>query len=122
MFTQPLPKSDILIAADENNVFDAHLPYHTCKPSLIAGSSGLRPTSWHPALEAWGATQFQRRFEAVTNRHMRPEDYQAWMALRVLGEAASRAKSSDVNKLKAYILSPDFEMAAFKGQKLTFRR
>ena len=122
VFTQPLPKSDILIAADESNVFGAHLPYHTWKPSLVAGSSGLRPTSWHPALEAWGATQFQRRFEAVTNRHMRPEDYQAWMALRVLGEAASRTRSSDVKKLKAYILSPDFEMAAFKGQKLTFRR
>ena len=49
------------------------------------GSAGLVPESWHPAHEAWGATQFQTRFEKQAGRPARDEDYQVWMALRVLG-------------------------------------
>jgi ABC transporter substrate binding protein (PQQ-dependent alcohol dehydrogenase system) len=52
---------------------------------------------------------------------MRPEDYQVWMGLRVLGEAATRTQSNDIKVLKDFIISDDFELAAFKGQKLTFR-
>ncbi|QDL93904.1 branched-chain amino acid ABC transporter substrate-binding protein (plasmid) [Paroceanicella profunda] len=121
VFTQRAEDHDVVIAADEADVFAAYLPYQTWEPRPVAGSAGLRPVSWHPALEAWGATQFQRRFERESGRTMRPEDYQVWMALRVLGEAATRTKSSDFNALRDYILSPAFELAAFKGQKLTFR-
>jgi len=52
---------------------------------------------------------------------MRPEDYQAWMALRVLGEAVTRTNSADPETIRSYILSDDFELAGFKGEKLTFR-
>ncbi len=52
---------------------------------------------------------------------MRPEDYTAWLALRVLGEAVTRTKSADPAEIRAYALSDKFELAAFKGQKLTFR-
>lgn len=121
VFTQKLKKSDVILVADENEVFGSYLPYHSWSPSLIAGSSGLVPTSWHPGQEAWGATQIQRRFERANGRRMRPGDYQAWMAFRVVGEAASRTGSADIKMLKAYILGPEFELAGFKGQKLTFR-
>ena len=121
VFTQRASKHDVVIAADEAGIFAVYLPYQTWDPRPVAGSAGLRPTSWHPAQEAWGATQFQRRFERLAGRHMRPEDYQVWMALRVLGEAATRTGSSDWQVLRDFILGPDFELAAFKGQKLTFR-
>ena len=52
---------------------------------------------------------------------MRPEDYDAWLALRVLGEAATRTESTDPDVLRDYILTPEFELAGFKGQALTFR-
>ncbi len=121
VFTQRAEDHDVVIAADESDVFAAYLPYHTWDPRPVAGSAGLRPTSWHAAQEAWGATQFQRRFERRAGRPMRPIDYQTWAALRVLGEAATRTASADPATLKAFILGPDFELAAFKGQKLTFR-
>ena len=121
VFTQPIDKADVILVADESEVFGAYLPYHSWTPTLIAGSAGLRPLSWHPALEAWGATQFQRRFERDHGRYMRDEDYQAWLAFRVLGEAATRTNSTDPSVLKDYILSEEFEMAGFKGEKLTFR-
>ncbi len=111
----------MVVAADESDVFAAYLPYQTWEPRPVAGSAGLEPTVWHPAQEAWGATQLQNRFEELTGRRMRPEDMLVWMAVRVLGEAATRASATDFGTLRDYILSDAFELAAFKGQKLTFR-
>ena len=37
------------------------------------------------------------------------------------GEAATRTQGGDFAAIRDFILSPDFDLAAFKGQKLTFR-
>ena len=52
---------------------------------------------------------------------MRARDYDVWTAVRAVGEAATRKKSTNVKDLIAYMRAPEFEIAAFKGQKLTFR-
>ena len=52
---------------------------------------------------------------------MTPIDYDAWLAVRVIGEAASRKQTSDFKTLNTFIHSPEFEVAAFKGVKTTFR-
>lgn len=121
VFTQDPEKHDVVIAADASDVFAPYLPFHLWTPRPVMGAAGLRPISLHPAHEAWGATQFQRRFEALTGRYVRPEDYQAWLGLRVIGEAVTRTGSDDVKTLRDYILSDAFELAAFMGQKVTFR-
>jgi ABC transporter substrate binding protein (PQQ-dependent alcohol dehydrogenase system) len=121
VFTQGAARHDILIAADEAGIFAEYLPYQSWEARPVAGSAGLVPRSWHPALEAWGATQFQNRFEAMAGRPMRDEDYQAWLAVRIIGEAATRTGSADPAVLRDHILSPGFEVAGFKGQKLTIR-
>lgn len=121
VFTQGAEDHDILIAADEAGIFAEYLPFQTWDARPVAGSAGLVPRTWHPALEAWGATQFQNRFEAMAGRPMREEDYQAWLAIRIIGEAATRTQSGDPATLREHILSPEFEVAGFKGQKLTIR-
>lgn len=121
VFTQSPRKHDVVIAADTSDVFAPYLPFHLWQPRPVMGSAGLRPVSFHAAHEAWGATQFQRRFEDLTSRYIREEDYQTWLALRVLGEAVTRTNSTEVATLRDYVLSDEFELAAFKGQKLTFR-
>jgi ABC transporter substrate binding protein (PQQ-dependent alcohol dehydrogenase system) len=52
---------------------------------------------------------------------MRPLDYDVWMAVRSIGEAATRTRSTDAKALIAYLKSDNFEVAAFKGRKLTYR-
>lgn len=121
LFTEGAEDHDVIVAADEADIFAAHLPYHTWTPRPITGSAGLRPVTWDPTLEAWGATQFQARFERLSGRLMRQEDYQVWLAMRVIGEAVTRTSSADPAELRAYALSDQFELAAFKGQKVTFR-
>jgi ABC transporter substrate binding protein (PQQ-dependent alcohol dehydrogenase system) len=121
VFTQSAAGHDVVVAADESEVFASWLPYHTWDARPVAGSAGLTPTTWHPAQEAWGGTQFQTRFEKQSHRPARPEDYNVWMALRAVGEAATRTQSTDPSALHDYILGPEFEMGVFKGQPATFR-
>lgn len=121
VFTQRAAAHDVVVAADHAGVFAAWLPYHTWDARPVAGAAGLIPESWHPAHEAWGATQWQTRFEKQAGRYARDEDYQVWMALRAIGEAATRTNGGDFTTIRDYILSPEFNLAAFKGQALGFR-
>ena len=120
-FTQNAKDHDVVVVADEGQLFADYMPYRTWTPRPVAGSAGLTATSWHPALELWGGTQFQNRFKRMNNRNMRPLDYDAWVAARVIGEAASRKQTGDFKTLYTYIHSPEFEVAAFKGVKTTLR-
>ncbi|MDO6585320.1 ABC transporter substrate-binding protein [Salipiger sp. 1_MG-2023] len=120
-FLQGAEAHDVVIAADATDYFAAYLPFHLWTPRPVLGSAGLRPVAIHGAHEAWGATQFQNRFETLTRRHVMDEDFNTWLALRVLGEAVTRTSSNDPAVIEDYVLSEDFELAAFKGQKVTFR-
>jgi ABC transporter substrate binding protein (PQQ-dependent alcohol dehydrogenase system) len=121
VFTQQAPAYDVLIAADESEVFASYLPYRTWDPRPVAGSAGLVPTSWHAAHDQWGATQIQSRFIKLNSRHMTALDMQAWTAARMVGEAVSRTNSADTKAVFTFIKSKDFSVAAFKGQRLTLR-
>jgi ABC transporter substrate binding protein (PQQ-dependent alcohol dehydrogenase system) len=119
--TQGAPDHDVLVAADESEVFAGYLPYRSWDPRPVAGSAGLVPTSWDAAFDQWGAVQLQNRFTKAFQRAMTAHDMQVWTAVRMIGEAAARTNSADPAKMLAYIKGPDFSVAAFKGQKLTLR-
>ena len=121
VFTQRAPEHDVLVVADESEVFGAYLPYRTWDARPVIGTTGLVPATWHPAHEQWGGTQLQSRFERAAKRRMTPRDYQSWEAVRIIGEAAVRTKSNDVKTLRQHMLSPEFGLGAFKGQAVTFR-
>ncbi len=121
LFTQGAAAYDVLVAADESEVFASYLPYRTRDPRPVAGSAGLVPKSWDPAHDQWGASQLQNRFMQLFSRRMTARDMQAWSAARMIGEAAARVGSGDPHTILAYMKGPDFALAAFKGQKLTLR-
>lgn len=121
VFTQSAADHDVVVAADESEVFAAHLPYHTWEPRPVAGSAGMEPVSWHAAQEAWGGTQMQTRFEKQSARPMRSEDWNAWVAIRALGEGATRARSVGYDEIVGYIEGPDLKLGVFKGDPASFR-
>ena len=120
-FMQGAKEHDIVMVADEGQLFSDYFPYRTWLPRPVAGTAGLVASSWHPALELWGGTQFQNRFRRLNNRIMRPLDYDSWLAVRVIGEAATRKQTGQFKDLNTFIHAPEFEVAAFKGVKTTFR-
>ena len=121
VFTQGVPAYDVLVAADESDVFAPYLPYRTWDPRPVAGSAGLIPTSWDASHDQWGAVQLQERFVKRFARHMTARDMQAWSAVRMIGESASRTRSTDAKAMFDFLKGPDFALAAFKGQRLTLR-
>jgi ABC transporter substrate binding protein (PQQ-dependent alcohol dehydrogenase system) len=120
LFMQQAPEHDVVVAADESQVFAAYLPYRTWLPRPVAGSAGLVPTSWDASHDQWGANQLQNRFVALFHRRMTARDMQAWMAARMIGEAATH-QHADAKQALDFFKSPAFALAAFKGQRLTLR-
>jgi ABC transporter substrate binding protein (PQQ-dependent alcohol dehydrogenase system) len=120
VFTQGA-EHDVVIVADEPGEFGDLVPYRTWEPRLVAGTQGLVPAAWHATQEQWGAVQFQNRFQRLAGRPMRALDYAMWVAVRAVGEAATRTRSTDLAAIRSYLRGPAFELAAFKGVPLTFR-
>lgn len=121
VFTQNAPEHDFVLVADESQIFGQYIPYRTWDPRPVGGSAGLMPTEWDPSHEQWGAWQTQNRFRDLAHRGMRAIDADAWTAVRMVGEAATRSQSTDPVKIREYMLSPKMEIAAYKGEKLTLR-
>jgi ABC transporter substrate binding protein (PQQ-dependent alcohol dehydrogenase system) len=119
-FTQGI-SYDVLVVADEADEFGDDLSYRTFDPRPVAGTQGLVPTAWARPHEQWGATQLQERFLHQAKRWMTDRDYAAWMAVRAIGEAATRSKSADPAAILAFMRSDRFELAAYKGARLSFR-
>ena len=119
-FTQGI-SYDVLVVADEEDEFGDDLSYRTFDPRPVAGTQGLVPTAWARPHEQWGATQLRDRFLHQAKRWMTDRDYAAWMAVRAIGEAATRSKSADPAAIVAFMRSDRFELAAYKGARLSFR-
>lgn len=112
---------DVLVVADEPNLFGENLIGRTFLPRPVAGTQGLVATGWSPVNEQWGALQLQNRFKEKFGRHMTARDYAAWLAVRAVGEAAVRSRSSDPAAVLKFMRGPDFLVSGFKGQGQSFR-
>ena len=119
-FTQGV-SYDVLVVADEGDEFGDYLSYRTFDPRPVAGTQGLVPSAWARPHEQWGATQLQERFLHQAKRWMSDRDYAAWMAVRAIGEAATRTKATDPAAISAFLHGDQFELAAYKGARLSFR-
>lgn len=120
VFTQGIDY-DMLIVTDEIGEFGEYIIYQTWLPTLVSGTQGLVPTTWHKTHEKWGAAQLQSRFYKLYKRKMRALDYQVWLAIRGIGEAVTQTHSNHLATIKQYLFGNQFSIAGFKGRKLTLR-
>ena len=101
VFMQDLPDHDVVLVADESEVFGTYVPFRTWIPRPVAGTAGLVPSAWHPASEQWGGTQIQNRFAKANGRRMLSKDMSAWTAARIVGDAATRTQGADPKKIES---------------------
>lgn len=120
VFTQ-VDDYHVLIVADEQGKFGEYLDYRTWLPRPVIGTQGLIAAAWHRTHEQWGATQIQNRFKEQAGRWMEEQDYGAYLAVRAIGEAATRTKSNQLKPIKEYLLSEAFTLQGYKGNPLSFR-
>lgn len=121
LFTQDLPEHDLLLVADERGDFARYVAYNTWASRPLAGSEGAVPQGWSGVVEQNGAAQLQGRFRDLAGREMQPEDYAAWAAVAAIGDAVTRAATTDPAAIRAYLLSDKARIAGFLGRPLSFR-
>lgn len=112
---------DMAVVADEEGDWGDYVPYRTVDPRPVGGTQALTPTTWSPVLETWGAAQAQNRFKRMAGRLMRPLDYQAWVAVRTVGDAVTAKKVNDPATITPFLTDPAFGLPAYKGVQLSFR-
>ena len=121
MLTQGAADHDVIWVADTGEAFGDYLLFRTYDPDPVVGTQGLVATVWHRAFEQWGGMSLQSGFQKQAHRDMTERDYTGWLAVRSVGEAATRSPSADVAGLRDYIFSDKFKVAGFKGQQMTIR-
>jgi len=106
---------DAVFVADEAFDFVRGVPYHTVLPRPVVGSIDLEPVAWHWTWEHNGAPQVNARFDRKSGgRRMEGADWAAWMAVKMVVQAALRTRSSDFARQRDYILGG----AGFDGDKV----
>ena len=120
--TQGAPEHDVVWVADTVERFGEYVPYRVSEARPVVGTQGLIAVAWHRSYEQYAGTQMQNRFERFAKRIMTERDYSAWIAVRAVGEAVTRSGKAAVPDIRAYLLSDEFAVAAFKGEGLSFRR
>jgi ABC transporter substrate binding protein (PQQ-dependent alcohol dehydrogenase system) len=112
---------DVVWVADTDQAFGEYVPYRTYDPKPVVGTQGLTAVAWHPSYEQYAGMQLHDAFERFAKRDMTERDYAAWLAVRAIGEAATRSGKTDVKALRDYLLSDAFTVAGDKGVGMSFR-
>ncbi len=122
LLTQGAPPYDVIFVVDMDEVFGEYLLFNSFDPRPVVGTQGLVAVAWHRSFEEYAGQEMQNRFENFAHRIMTERDYEGWLAVRIFGEAMLRTGATDAKTLRNYILSDEFNVAAYKGIGLSFRR
>ena len=75
---------------------------------------------WRSSLTRYGAAQLNERFTGRFHRPMTSGAWAGWMAVKVLAEAALRARSADGAAIAAHLRLPQTRFDGHKGVPLVF--
>jgi ABC transporter substrate binding protein (PQQ-dependent alcohol dehydrogenase system) len=105
---------DVVFVADAAFEFARQVPYHTLLPRPVVGSIDLEPVAWHWTWEHNGAPQVNARFDRKSGgRRMEGADWAAWIAVKMVVQAALRTRSASFAAQRDFILGD----AGFDGDK-----
>jgi ABC transporter substrate binding protein (PQQ-dependent alcohol dehydrogenase system) len=112
---------DVVFVADDAFDFARTVPYRLVRPRPVIGSIDLEPVAWHWTWEHNGAPQVNSRFDRKTGgRRMQGPDWAAWVAVKMIVQAALRTQSADFAQQRAFILG-DGSFDGDKGLALSVR-
>jgi ABC transporter substrate binding protein (PQQ-dependent alcohol dehydrogenase system) len=101
---------DAVFVADAAFDFARSLPYRTQRPRPVVGSIDLEPVAWHWTWEHNGAPQVQVRFEKRSGgRHMESADWAAWIAVKMIVQAALRTRSTEFRAQRDFVLGGTYD-------------
>jgi len=112
---------DVVFVADTRGEFGRYVPYATQLPRPVMGSVGLTVQAWHWAMERDGATQVSSRFDRQHGRRMTTQDWAAWIAVKGIIIAYTRAPDRTRESLTGFMRSEAMRLDGSKGVTLNYR-
>ncbi len=112
---------DIVWVINTDDDFGDYLMYRTALPRPVVGTQGLQAVAWDPSYTESGGMHFQNAIPRLAKRKPVERDYTAWVGLRSIADAAMKSGKATPQEIKAFLLSDQFKLEAFKGQALSFR-
>ncbi|MBX2880248.1 MAG: hypothetical protein KTR32_09970 [Granulosicoccus sp.] len=98
---------DVVAVIDSAKDYGRYLQYSTRRARPVVGDVGLSPTSWHYALERYGAPQLNERYRNFLKNEplearaaMTDAEFAAWSAVKLITNSInSRQKGEDLDLL-----------------------
>lgn len=112
---------DAVFVADADGEFALGAPYATRLPAPVVGAGGLVPRVWHWSYLRHGAPQVHGRFERMHGRRMGGADWGVWVAMRIVGHAVARARTTDPEAIAAFLREGRLRVDGSKGPGMGFR-
>ena len=113
---------DVVFVADSQGEFGRYVAYRTYLPRPIVGDEGLTPVAWHWTWERHGAPQLNQRFARIEkDRHMRSEDWAAWIGIKSVVTAIRKMKSQDIKIIQKFLKDDRTTIDNYKGNPGSYR-
>ena len=114
---------DVIYIADSLGEYSRELPYNTLLPRPVIGSTGLTASEWHWSWSQDSATQITLRFQRAAEGHrvMSGYDWDSWMAFKAIATAYAKARSTDPDKIDAFLKGKRLKLDGSKGIEMDFR-
>jgi hypothetical protein len=125
--------ADVLLITDDSQRWLGQSPAVTGRPAMLADArcrSNEAPFDetipirrvqfWHESLDRFGAEQLRARYRAHTDAEMTSDAWLGWFSVKLLWEAAARAKTTAAADLLASLRSPAARYDGHKGLPLRF--
>ena len=113
---------DVVFVADSQGEFSRYVAYQTYLPRPMVGDEGLTPVAWHWTWERHGAPQLNQRFARIEkNRHMRSEDWAAWIGIKSVISAIRKTQSQDINVIRQFLIDDGTTIDTYKGNPSSYR-
>jgi hypothetical protein len=106
-------------------ILNAFLPADSIRiehPRLfhVFATEKQRHELWNASLERFGAAQLNARYRYAYGEEMTANAWAGWVSIKVLWEAALRARSSAPANIAAFLESPRAQFDGHKGSPLKF--
>jgi ABC-type branched-subunit amino acid transport system substrate-binding protein len=137
LFLNPASRSQSLRAACRHYTFNIEASDATYANVLRLGGNPETPSApvnrnaslrrdsvvlWSSSLQRFGASQINDRYRVMFREGMDGGAWAGWAAIKIVADAALRARSTSPTRLVTYLESPTTAFDGHKGWQLSFRR
>ncbi len=120
---------DVVAVIDTQKDYGRYLQYSTRSARPVVGDVGLTPTSWHFALERYGAPQLNERYRLFKENEplgsqvaMTDAEFAAWSAVKLITNSINSRQNGANLELLTVLSDPASQVDLYKGTRGSIRQ